>query len=275
MPHTLLLADDSVTIQRLVELTFANEPVTVVIARDGRHAVSMLADLTPDIVLADISMPGLDGYELTRHIRQTPALATVPVLLLVGAFESIDSARANDVGADGVLTKPLEPQVVVARVNELLAGRALPDAPAMVPPPRPPQAERLDDYFAELDQAISTRAAAAPVATPPSDTATDPPSPSALAGAFSALLAAEQSGAAPEAFVEWLPEALPSPPAAVPPVTTVISDEVIEQIVERVLARISTSVVQDTVREAVSSVASTTAERLVREEIDRIKSHIK
>lgn len=273
MPHTLLLADDSVTIQRLVELTFANEPVTVVIAGDGRHAVSMLADLTPDIVLADISMPGLDGYELTRHIRQTPALATVPVLLLVGAFESIDSARANDVGADGVLTKPLEPQVVVARVNELLAGRALPDAPALVPPPRPPQAERLDDYFAELDHAISTRAAAAPVAAPSAHA--DLPSPSALAGAFSALLAAEQSGAAPEAFVEWLPEELPSPPAAVPPVTTVITDEVIEQIVDRVLARISTSVVQDTVREAVSSVASTTAERLVREEIDRIKSHIK
>jgi CheY-like chemotaxis protein len=121
VPHTLLLADDSVTIQRVIELTFADEDVTVVAVSDGDQAIAQLEASPPDIVLADIGMPGRNGYEVAQYIRQTPHLAHIPVVLLTGAFEPVDQARAAEAGCDGVLAKPFEPQLVISRVKELLA----------------------------------------------------------------------------------------------------------------------------------------------------------
>ncbi|MGE3509474.1 MAG: response regulator [Vicinamibacterales bacterium] len=121
MAHQLLLADDSVTIQRVVKLTFADEDVEVVAVGDGNQAVASIDRQPPDIVLADVAMPGRTGYEVAQHIRTSPRLAHIPVLLLTGAFEPVDEARASEVGCDGVLAKPFEPDVVVSRVKELLA----------------------------------------------------------------------------------------------------------------------------------------------------------
>src|SRR5688572_2351157 len=90
VPHTLLLADDSVTIQRVIELTFADEDVKVVAVSNGEQAIALLNEKPPDIVLADVGMPGRDGYQVARYIRNTPALAHIPVLLLTGAFEPVD-----------------------------------------------------------------------------------------------------------------------------------------------------------------------------------------
>ena len=65
-------------------------------------------------MLADIGMPGRNGYEVAQYVKQIPALAHIPVLLLTGAFEPVDQARADDAGCDGVLAKPFEPQLVIA-----------------------------------------------------------------------------------------------------------------------------------------------------------------
>src|SRR6188474_149232 len=121
MSHTLLLADDSVTIQRVIELTFADEDVVVVAVSDGDQAIAYLEASPPDIVLADIGMPGKNGYEVAQYIRRSPRLAQIPVILLTGAFEPVDDARAAAAGCDGVLAKPFEPQLVIGRVKELLA----------------------------------------------------------------------------------------------------------------------------------------------------------
>jgi CheY-like chemotaxis protein len=121
VPYTLLLADDSVTIQRVIELTFADEDVTVIAVSDGDQAIERLEAAPPDIVLADIGMPGKNGYEVAQHIRQSPRLSHIPVMLLTGAFEPVDPARANDASCDGVLAKPFEPQLVISRVKQLLA----------------------------------------------------------------------------------------------------------------------------------------------------------
>ena len=72
MAHTLLLADDSVTIQRVIELTFADEDVQVVAVSDGDEAIARLSKTPPDIVLADVGMPGKNGYEVAQHIKSTP-----------------------------------------------------------------------------------------------------------------------------------------------------------------------------------------------------------
>ena len=121
MTHTLLLADDSVTIQRVIELTFADEDVQVIAVSDGDQAIERLEASPPDIVLADIGMPGRNGYEVAQYIKQSPRLAHIPVVLLTGAFEPVDQARASEAGCDGVLAKPFEPQLVISRVKDLLA----------------------------------------------------------------------------------------------------------------------------------------------------------
>ena len=79
MRKTLLLADDSVTIRRVIEQTFADEPIDVVTVSDGAAAIARLDAEPPDVVLADIGMPAPDGYELALHVRRTPALAHIPV----------------------------------------------------------------------------------------------------------------------------------------------------------------------------------------------------
>ena len=129
MPHRLLLADDSVTIQRVIELTFAEEGVDVVSVGDGLKAIERLTAEHFDIVLADVGMPGKDGFEVAAFVRARPQLAGVAVVLLTGAFETLDEARVASVGAAAVLVKPFEPQMVIATVRDLLSGK-----PAAVPP---------------------------------------------------------------------------------------------------------------------------------------------
>jgi CheY-like chemotaxis protein len=310
--RSLLLADGSVTIQRVMELTFAHEDIRVTAVSDGRKAIQHLDSQPVDVVLADVDLPEVDGYSLAAHMRRVPRLKGVPVLLLAGAFEPVDQAKAREVGSDGVITKPFEPQVVVTRVKELIDQRDRQKAPApakgakaeeapaapkptVVPPPAPAPAparnarpEATFPRAADPEPAavpalpdlpavpeplelptrpiwdvrgsvahgepapgamplptIGAAAPAAPVAPPPVQAA---PAPRVtLANAFTALLAAEQ-------------QAQPSQP-----VPQAISEASIEDAVRRVLVRMT----DDLVRRIVVD----TAERLIREEIDRIKNN--
>src|SRR6185295_15386059 len=102
-------------------LTFADEAIKVVAVSDGDQAIERIDADPPDIVLADIGMPGRTGYEVAQHIKQSERLVHIPVVLLTGAFEPVDQARATAAGCDAVLAKPFEPQLVIALVKELLA----------------------------------------------------------------------------------------------------------------------------------------------------------
>jgi CheY-like chemotaxis protein len=133
--HKLLLADDSVTIQRVIELTFSGEDVQVLAVNDGEQAIARIPLERPDVVLADIGMPRKGGYDVSAFVKGRPDLAHIPVLLLAGAFEPVDQARAEQVRADGVLIKPFEPRQVIERVKELLALRQVPAAPDAPPQP--------------------------------------------------------------------------------------------------------------------------------------------
>jgi len=134
MPKTLLLADDSVTIQKVVGISFANEDVTLVTVDNGDDAVARVREARPDIVLADVVMPGMNGYEVCESIKSDPELRHTPVLLLTGTFEAFDEERAARVGADGHITKPFEAQSLVDQVNTRLAQAAAP-APTLEPGP--------------------------------------------------------------------------------------------------------------------------------------------
>jgi CheY-like chemotaxis protein len=177
VPYTLLLADDSVTIQRVIELTFADQDVQVTAVSDGDQAIARIEAAPPDIVLADVGMPGKNGYEVAQHVKESPRLAHIPVILLTGAFEPVDQAKAAAAGCAGVLAKPFEPQMVIARVRELLAkprsapepepkpaasqsssGSWPPPASQTAPAPsdRTPAATDLDQYFDQLDAAFAS-----------------------------------------------------------------------------------------------------------------------
>ena len=121
MGKKILLADDSITIQKVIELTFSDEDFEVVTVGNGRLAIERLPDTRPDLVLCDIIMPEKDGYEVCDFIKKSPAFSHIPVLLLTGAFEPFDQDRASRVGCDGFLAKPFEPQALIAKVKELLA----------------------------------------------------------------------------------------------------------------------------------------------------------
>ncbi len=121
----LLLADDSITIQKVVNLTFADEGIEVITFGDGDTALLGIDELKPDIALFDVNMPGLNGYELCELIRGNEETEHIPVILLVGSFEPFDKDEADRVGANSYLTKPFTSIAeLVATVNGLLDNGA-------------------------------------------------------------------------------------------------------------------------------------------------------
>lgn len=117
----LLLADDSITIQKVVNLTFADEGIEVIAVGDGNSAMDKLREDSPDLVMADVNMPGLNGYEICEKIKQMEGNGNTPVILLVGSFEPFDEDEAIRVGADDYLTKPFQSiSQLVEKVSGLL-----------------------------------------------------------------------------------------------------------------------------------------------------------
>jgi len=131
MAHTILLADDSITIRKVVELSFYDTDIRVESVSSGQEAVDRLPEMKPDLVLADVFMPGPTGYDLCRMIKDSEN--PVPVLLLRGAFEPFDDGLAESCGSDGFLVKPFEASALVETVTALLQ-RA--DEPVVLPEPQ-------------------------------------------------------------------------------------------------------------------------------------------
>ncbi len=181
MGPKLLLADDSVTIQRVIELTFADEDIDVQVVGDGVQAIDQIRANTPDIVLADTSMPEKDGYDVAAFVKNDPTLARIPVVLLTGAFEPLDAARAETVGSDGVLVKPFEPQQVIGKVRELLASAA--GAAAEPPAPDPVAAPRTPPSSADPAPEAAGHASPPPVVETPVAPVTPVASPSVSSAA--------------------------------------------------------------------------------------------
>ena len=121
----LLLADDSITIQKVVNLTFADEGIEVVTAGDGDSAMQRFVEIKPDLVMVDVNMPGMDGYRICELIKQDAETKHIPVILMVGSFEPFDEEEARRVGADDYLTKPFQSiRQLVNKVSLLLDTNA-------------------------------------------------------------------------------------------------------------------------------------------------------
>ncbi len=120
MPKKILLADDSITIQKVVELTFSDGDYEVIAVNNGAKAVAKLSEVRPDIILSDIIMPEKNGYEVCEFVKSHPEYRNIPVILLTGTFEPFDPDRADKAGCDAVVTKPFESQSLIHKVEELI-----------------------------------------------------------------------------------------------------------------------------------------------------------
>ncbi|MCK5237338.1 MAG: response regulator [Deltaproteobacteria bacterium] len=209
MAKKILLADDSITIQKVISLSFASEDFELIVVGDGDSAIAKAREATPDLILADVAMPGKNGYQVCEVTKQDPALSGVPVMLLAGTFEPLDSAEAGRVGADDHIVKPFESEELLNKVAELLSKPAksmggapvaaaappVPDlappatapVPDLTPPPAPPVVPDLapppppaptpppsaTDNVWEAGDFVGGGAAAEPVAEAPKEDVSD------------------------------------------------------------------------------------------------------
>jgi DNA-binding response OmpR family regulator len=117
---TVLVVEDDPVILRLLEVNFTMEGFEVLSAADGREALERARVDRPDIVVSDIMMPNMNGFELLEAMRADPDVAGIPIILLSAKAQTDDVRAGLDAGADDYITKPFEPLELVERVTKLL-----------------------------------------------------------------------------------------------------------------------------------------------------------
>ena len=172
MAKKILLADDSLTIQKVVELTFSDSEYDLLCVPNGQRALEKVAEEAPDLILADVVMPEKNGYEVCEAIKGNPATARIPVILLSGTFEPFDRDRAERLGCDAIVSKPFDSQQLLRQVEALLARApgevpssatvAIPINPNPQPPPAAtaavmPEKAKPESSFAEEDFTATIR----------------------------------------------------------------------------------------------------------------------
>lgn len=262
MSKTIVLADDSVTIQKVVELTFMDEDYRVVAFGNGDEALSNLYGLSPDIVIADVHMPGASGYEVCRRVKA--GHPGVPVLLLVGTFEPFDEQQAKAAGADASLKKPFDSQELLRLVDRLLAART--PAPA---PPAPPSRLAMDSERTDVLEPVVPPAAEPALSVPweGEETAPQPlrPDSATLAVAIPALSPPEPIFTRTEAPV------LAAPPVGVPSPAggngrgLGLSDEEIDKVARRVVEILSERILREVAWEVLPDLAEVVIKDRLRE----------
>ena len=125
MTLRLFVADDSVTIQKVIGLAFSETDTVIESVANGDDAVDAIRAFLPDVVLADVCMPGVNGYEICARIKEAPELSHIPVVLLVGTFEPFDESEASRVRSDARLTKPFDTSELVNVVQKLVGRNTM------------------------------------------------------------------------------------------------------------------------------------------------------
>ena len=159
MDAKVLLAEDSLIIQKVFELTLKQSGISLTVVENGVDAIRLAKELSPDLVVADVSLPGKDGFEVARELGSPETGGSFPVLILAGSLSPLDEERYRSSGADGVLYKPFESQELIEKVETLLGNRAEP-APAPVAEERPTPSEEepwdFSDVLSEMEEESQT-----------------------------------------------------------------------------------------------------------------------
>jgi two-component system alkaline phosphatase synthesis response regulator PhoP len=120
MPQHILVVDDDKQIARLIRSYLEQAGYQVWVAYDGEEALVFIRHQKPDLVVLDLMLPGKDGWEITRILRNDPVLASVPIIMLTARVEDAVKIVGSELGADDYITKPFNPREVVARVRAVL-----------------------------------------------------------------------------------------------------------------------------------------------------------
>jgi twitching motility two-component system response regulator PilH len=116
----VLIADDSPTDQHILSRALESQGFETLVARDGEEAIRLAEQRTPDLILMDIVMPGMDGYRATRHLAQNPSTAAIPIVIVSTKTQEADRVWGLRQGAVSYLTKPVSAEALVAAVRDAL-----------------------------------------------------------------------------------------------------------------------------------------------------------
>jgi two-component system, OmpR family, alkaline phosphatase synthesis response regulator PhoP len=129
MPQTILVVDDDPAVSRLVEINLAQVGYQVQLAADGEEALALVAAAKPDLIILDVMMPRLDGFEALKRLRADPGTAEIPVIMLTARAQDEDVFEGYGRGAQWYLTKPFAPNELRAAVRRILGGGTGEEAP--------------------------------------------------------------------------------------------------------------------------------------------------
>src|SRR5512135_427974 len=122
MPVKILLADKSITIQKVVEMLFSGKEYEVLCVSDGETALSEAARSSPDVVLADIDLPRVDGYAFSARLRESASLKKIPVILMMSRDDVYDEAKGRQAMITDHIAKPFESQELIGKVRKAVSG---------------------------------------------------------------------------------------------------------------------------------------------------------
>jgi CheY-like chemotaxis protein len=165
MPKKLLLAEDSLTIRKVFELALSRSDIAITAVDNGEDAVRLAGEIFPDLVVADLTLPGKNGFAVAAELRAMEKTEKIPVLILSGTLVPLDEARFKASGAKGVLFKPFESRELLENIERLLReGTAAPES--RKPQEAPAVDERWDfsDVLDEVEAEAGKSAAPAPAA---------------------------------------------------------------------------------------------------------------
>ncbi len=120
MPKTVLVIDDEPDLITLVDYNLTRENYLVISARDGENGLSMARQHMPDLIILDIMLPGIDGWEFCKRLRNDPKTARIPILMLTAKAEEADKILGLELGADDYLTKPFSVRELAARAKAII-----------------------------------------------------------------------------------------------------------------------------------------------------------
>jgi chemosensory pili system protein ChpA (sensor histidine kinase/response regulator) len=120
-PPLVMIVDDSLTVRKITSRTLTRAGFEVVTAKDGIDALELLADRTPDVILLDIEMPRMDGFEFTKTIKADPGHAHIPIIMITSRTAEKHRSRAKELGVDLYLGKPYQEEELLRNLREMLA----------------------------------------------------------------------------------------------------------------------------------------------------------
>jgi CheY-like chemotaxis protein len=242
----ILVADDSVTMRRILELTFAGEDAQVVAVDSGDAAIAKASDLRPDVMLVDASM-ATDGYKVAAAVRGTPGLERTAVIVLASQKNPFDEAKGKAAGVDDHVLKPFDSQHVIDKVKKVLGQPRAAGATAAARPQAAPAAAAQPEVHKSRTGTIAFAQAPAPppgkAPPPPAAKAAPAPTPARQAP----IAAAATAATAPAGDLARKLDGLGLSADQVAGVLA-LSKTVIEQVVWEVVPDLAESIIREEIR---------------------------